>query len=1208
MKYDIELYINDRPVEFSSDPKILMNFKETELRNPTIVRNSFTKQIQIQGTNQNNDIFQHIWNLDRYQEGLEFNPIQKTGFKLFVNGELYEKGYVKLDKVEMSNNTMVYSITLYGGLGQFFYNLTYEEGNNNKKNLASLQYTDEWSSEPDLNFTANKETVYDAWGKICGWGSGDPKWNVINFAPCYNGIPQDFSADKVLINNRGLNVFHTYEVVDGVTYRPILNGMQNASGYSVGTLSAPATEWQTYDLRSYNQRPVLRMYNLIQACCQPENNGGYQVKLDPHFFHVNNPYYFDSWVTLPMLKDLDGVGGGETTVVTGATVTKQGTTGYWNVNFDGGGGAINNVNLDLSIRFNPSESTSATNLYTARNYSSNTNFTLVGSRYVKTYHRTDGVTIQLLAFNAGGQVVGQSKAYLLATEKNNIYTGEPLYKDFWKQGDPGVEPEYEFLQGYFKKISGNYVFCDMAGNKKGIKFSLNNTTEFASLRLKVRMSDAYRTKFAFSGSEAMSAPSQSFMALYDAQYYNTSGNHTVGEVYPLGRAMGEVGFVVDSMEAVVTDYAGLFSGTEITKEKLLSGDKSPCDYLLSYCKMFGLYFYHDSAEASDDEQKYPAGVVHIMDRHTFYTDEVVDLSKLIDYSRKVTITPATASAKWYSFSQEQVESDVNNQYKELFGNDYGKQLVNTNYNFDSNTTELYDGNAFKAGVMARKKDKYFKTPIGTGIPNYVYNGLEYSLFAADGNGYQTTELEMPVRTTNDWTNINIYGLPYYDNFPKLVCHTEENAASDGSGVLLFLNGSLTTQGESGLINYWLTDDVMDMVYLNDAQPCWILTANESDAAGNRIAYRLNYLPNFTRDKVLFGQEGFIAHSWNFGHPQVTFVPNMYTTEGDSIYDKCWKDYIGDMYNENTRKLNCYVRAEFDGKPWPYWLRRFYWFENSLWRLNEIKDLNMSSFEVTQMEFIKVQSQSNYDVDYINEQGSFEIRLDKYELPCTGGTVTGMVTIQSGGGWFSGDYFAAYEMPSETVHYYESTQIISPGSARGYQTNFTLTIPANNYDYPLRWQIRLEDDFDQGYSVYINQATCTPASSLALNPTSRVVRPDATGTTFTISSQNVTNITASITSGQSNVSNYHIDGNILTVEFVSGTSETDRNVQVTVSGTGEDGPLSATGTVRIVGTLMNVVPTEIVLDYDNLLSGASLRGTATLYNEYQEGETWSAEMN
>lgn len=105
------------------------------------------------------------------------------------------------------------------------------------------------------------------------------------------------------------------------------------------------------------------------------------------------------------------------------------------------------------------------------------------------------------------------------------------------------------------------------------------------------------------------------------------------------RVNGNFVFAVDRFEGVGTDYEGLFSGTKITKERLLSTKNTPCDYLLSYAKMFGLYFYYDSTEVADDPEKYPSGVVHIMDRDTFYTDEVVDLSKMIDWDKKIEITP-----------------------------------------------------------------------------------------------------------------------------------------------------------------------------------------------------------------------------------------------------------------------------------------------------------------------------------------------------------------------------------------------------------------------------------------------------------------------------------------------------------------------------------------------------------------------------------------
>ena len=271
MKTDIRLYINGQQIEFSKDPAILLNYKEKELHNPTIVRNSFTKQIAVEGTPRNNDIFGHIWNLERIQAD-NFNPIRKTDFELYVNDELFQKGYCKLDKITRTNVATQYQITLYGNLGQFFYSLSFEEDSSNtKKTLASLHYSDEYASEPDLDFTIDKDNVAEAWGQLTGYGdTTNDRWNIINFTPAYNGIPGDFDAAKVLINNNGSPAgFQRAATVEGHEYRPVLNGLLNYNGYSLGESQSDLQEWQTRDLRSYNQRPVISMYKIIQACCQP---------------------------------------------------------------------------------------------------------------------------------------------------------------------------------------------------------------------------------------------------------------------------------------------------------------------------------------------------------------------------------------------------------------------------------------------------------------------------------------------------------------------------------------------------------------------------------------------------------------------------------------------------------------------------------------------------------------------------------------------------------------------------------------------------------------------------------------------------------------------------------------------------------------------------------------------------------------------------
>lgn len=1208
MNNDIRLFINGEEIEFSQDPKILLNYKETELHNPTIVRNSFTKQIQVEGTNRNNDIFGHIWELTRVQDG-NFNPIKKTDFQLFVNGELSQKGYCKLDKVTRTNNTTQYSLTLYGGLGQFFYNLTYDQDDagNTKKTLASLKYTTEYGTEePDLNFSIDKNAVNDAWEALTGTGSviPDDKWDVINFIPALNGIPGDFDAAKVLINNYQLNGgFANGRTVDGVTYRPVLNGALNQNGYSLGEMPHDLQEWQTRDLRCYNQRPVVSMYRIIQACCQPECNGGYQVKLDEHFFHTFNPYYFDSWVTMPMLKDLEGMGGGETYEITGATISTSTTQTYGSymfpVNFNTQTlGSINNVDMDITVMFEPEDTTQVQYLYPYHTYNSR-GTTLQGSTYVKELECNQGVIIQLFALGAAGDVVGQSKAYLLSGKKNwNDKDKDPMWEWFYnsKTNEYGVEPTYEYLEGYFKQVLGRYVWCDKNGMAQNINVKFSAPNDFATLMVKIAKPWSRRVKYLFTGSQRERHESYSVTAMYTSRNYSTSGRHTLGEAMSQDRVRGKYVFAVSRFEGVGTDYEGLFSGTKITKERLLTTKNTPCDYLLSYCKMFGLYFYYDSTEEADDPEKYPSGVVHIMDRDTFYTDEVVDLSKMIDWDKKIEITPALADTKWYKFDTEHVESELETGYKQQFGQDYGAQMVNTSYNFNSDTTDLYDGNVFKSGIMALEKDKYYKKT-ANGLPVYYYNGLKYNLYSRTSSTeeFSSTEIEYPVSTTIYMQTINP-DYEYYDAFPKLQLHGENNEAVDGENILVFFKGSVQAGAD-----YWITDDTPEMATLNDGQPCWLLTRTENDGAGRNIAKKINYFPYFTRDLVFVGIYGNIVHSWNFGHPQLLYSPDTYTTEGDSIYDVSWKNYIRDLYSVDTRKLTCYVKAQLDGRPWPYWLRRYYWFENSIWRLNEIKDLNMGSYDTTKMEFIKVQDMNNYKLERIEYQGTNQIILDQTTLACTGGTITGKVILQGAGGWFASDVIGGVDTLGNR-YYLNTDDVMRPRGGHGEVTNFTITVPANSGDYPITWTVAFEDDVDAWHRASFVQDTCNTASTLTLTPTANTVYSPASSITLTLTALRISDL--EITSNVEWATVTRNDGEV-TVSYTKNNTTTARTAVITAKGTGVEGEMTATATLRQNG-LGQVTVSPTTLEFDWIINGVG--SVASKNVNITTNDEWTSSIN
>lgn len=58
------------------------------------------------------------------------------------------------------------------------------------------------------------------------------------------------------------------------------------------------------DLRSYHQRPAIKLNKLIKAICRKENSG-YDVTFDDTFFNDRNPYWAKTFVALPLLTSND---------------------------------------------------------------------------------------------------------------------------------------------------------------------------------------------------------------------------------------------------------------------------------------------------------------------------------------------------------------------------------------------------------------------------------------------------------------------------------------------------------------------------------------------------------------------------------------------------------------------------------------------------------------------------------------------------------------------------------------------------------------------------------------------------------------------------------------------------------------------------------------------------------------------------------------
>ena len=173
----------------------------------------------------------------------------------------------------------------------------------------------------------------------------------------------------------------------------------------------------------------------------------------------------------------------------------------------------------------------------------------------------------------------------------------------------------------------------------------------------------------------------------------------------------------------------------------------------------------------------------------------------------------------------------------------------------------------------------------------------------------------------------------------------------------------------------------------------------------------------------------------------------------------------DLYDVDTKVVKASVRL--NGKPNPSWLRRYYWWDNSLWRINTL-EWNVATYDSSPVEFIKVQDPENYKLAKINYTGRLRIVLDDYEIGKNGGTITGKVLQQSSTEhWAFTDYLVG-TYPNGDVVYLETDTYVSPTTGTGVQTNITITVPTNASALPITWAISALDSDDHRFYAYFTQ--------------------------------------------------------------------------------------------------------------------------------------------
>jgi len=945
----IDLFINGKLVDVQDNAvSMLFQRQRTDYTNPTIIRNSFTKTVKLPGTKNNNRIFGSLWKLDKYinYSSTEFIPSQREPFTLMRDGNLVEKGYVKLNNINYDRNEYTYEITLYGELGNLLYGLSYNIDEDTQEvtpmTLGDLTYS-------FTEFAISKDLVDMAWKRLDGDPEADgyPIFDTINFIVSYDGVPEADNFDPKQMwcsTDRFCNVwwgtrrFYSSQfpktfTEDNITYEDIHTLILRTDPddtYALFDLKNEMTVMETRDLRSYLLRPVVRIKKVFEAIgYYIDSKYGYGLDMSDPFF--NTPEFGNLWMTLSMLYEINPA------VETGTIFTAKELFGQTSspasylVSFCKTYGIyldvdylkkkliltrlprffnptkINDLRIDLSknVKINPLSFDKATYTF---------DFSEGEGQFLEKYKETYGNPYGSKRVNTGYRFDASTAPYI----DNNVF----------KQGLDSIDQSPYYKYPYF--VRGNhqeYLFdfpgplMDDSARPTYRLFQLSSIKgggNFKTLDKEMRTDWIPETGRPGDSDEWESMIPSGYQWV-DSEWSGLREG-VWQDAFPKLQCHTDDNKIVDGKDILVTFQGfkqisyGTITNTDTKTEWKAESyvtsdiDASKVNFLLS------------------DDWPY---LKWVLGKNCWYDNPKPHLSGFTDYLIVKNRIPSFARST-YTYD------------------DYSQEIPGF-YTKDFNQYDIYGS----SGVTPVKYSGHYATITAFG------SGREYSYFVIDTlKRNHRYFIAASIKTNNAGRILSADNLYPY---PDIIGSTRIDSRNLMNKTDLQLIASIVDTGDNNLTRVTSLSSYNDNPSSSSLKMwntyflvVFDLTEMELDDRITTVDKAIEY---FGVTPVSVGHPYFIKDTLDFGIPQEIYVPACIYDRGIGIYNRYWSRYIADVYSVNTRVLDCYCYLDNIDEVF----REFYKYDGCLWILSKVTDWNMET-KYCKATLIKVNDIDNYTKD------------------------------------------------------------------------------------------------------------------------------------------------------------------------------------------------------------------------------------------------------
>ena len=903
-----QLFINGQRADIDRNTVITFNYSAQDTDNPTAVKSTYSKTVELLGTENNNRIFNNIFDLR--QHSLTFHSNKRTPFVLYSGGK-QQRGYLKLDSVQKNTDGVVYRCTLVGELSDFFYNLAYDD-KGEKRTFASLRYyfTDEtgkvMGDREDTHpiFTWDKDYITGSWRELYAYSPDSPTVNprhVITAAPTYHGYGDDMDCKKML-------VFYDSLTDDEKAMIPLPSGYnvyEKANGWVVLENSREMDEFEARDLKSFNQCPAVKCSFLLDSISREENNGGYKVVWDDEV--KTSPYYQDTWVIMPKIDF------GEN-----STMADFPFTGIEvNTPFDGyfecptsekvDVSTLDNVKVSMTVNLQLLLDKPYKNLYTSYKWLNGTYYeggvmnTVVNKKYGYVY---GGFAIRLKITSSSGTTY--SRTHFITSKVGD-------------SNDTGI------TYGYYVTDSLNRI-AQAAYGTTWEDLVIHETTficndAYATLEKGIEINADIP-----SGDDVRVEMLIKYVSVNDMDRWTPMATQEQPFKYRQVSYQCTPMLVDENTNGIYSSVPPKLQRTTVTKKTLFSSLCSPFDFLLSFIKMLGLKVIPTGKE------------IHIIPRNRYYTGEVAVLDGLVDLSKGIEIEPILTQYKWHKYGIETPESFAGSLYKKKTDSPYGQLLVDTGYQFNKDTKDIMEGVVFENAIPYRLNSIYFNNIITpTPLISPTFN-VEFFDSGVDVKVCKGLSLSQKINRV-------------YDGVPKLCLFDKDYKQSDFKNILAFFTGMDNSR------DYYVSDALQACEDYAGGQ-CYIYNSNENiydDDLTTVTRKARKGIPCFTKYKADEG--GNYTFSLDFKKPEYTFLgDDSKYSESTTIYNRFFKRNVEDLYNPENRKvtLSCFLHGEPNDL-----LRRFYYLDGNYWVMEKLSDYCYTSDTPQKVTLVRINNTANY---------------------------------------------------------------------------------------------------------------------------------------------------------------------------------------------------------------------------------------------------------